>query len=133
MPLWSNGTKPPEDTAGTVAGAYGVSLLSSVGLPTTPLSKVPISDPSQVTDVSAHLARGSQPEKESRQHPCLECGRSFASSALLLHHSKDTHGRERIHVCPVCSKAFKRATHLKVQCPQPPLQPLPGAQLTHGQ
>ncbi|XP_016070310.1 PREDICTED: zinc finger protein 236 [Miniopterus natalensis] len=67
----------------------------------------------QVTDVSAHLAPGSQPEKEGRQHPCVECGRSFASSALLLHHSKDAHGRERIHVCPVCSKAFKRATHLK--------------------
>ncbi|XP_036891873.1 zinc finger protein 236 isoform X4 [Sturnira hondurensis] len=64
----------------------------------------------QVTDVSAHLAL---PEKEGRLHPCTECGRSFASSALLLQHSKDAHGRERIHVCPACSKAFKRATHLK--------------------
>ncbi|XP_023376582.1 zinc finger protein 236 [Pteropus vampyrus] len=35
------------------------------------------------------------------------------SSALLLQHSKEAHGRERIHVCPVCRKAFKRATHLK--------------------
>ncbi|XP_066209598.1 zinc finger protein 236 isoform X3 [Saccopteryx leptura] len=67
----------------------------------------------QVTDVSAHLAPGGPPEKEGRLHPCAECGRSFASSALLLQHSKDVHGRERIHVCPACSKAFKRATHLK--------------------
>ncbi|XP_035866033.1 zinc finger protein 236 isoform X1 [Phyllostomus discolor] len=65
----------------------------------------------QVTDVSAHLAP--PPEKEGRLHPCAECGRGFASSALLLQHSKDAHGRERIHVCPACSKAFKRATHLK--------------------
>lgn len=40
-PSWSNGAKPHEDTPGTVAGAYGVCLLSSVGLPTAPLSKVP--------------------------------------------------------------------------------------------
>ncbi|KAB0399007.1 hypothetical protein E2I00_017672 [Balaenoptera physalus] len=26
---------------------------------------------------------------------------------------QELHGRERIHVCPVCRKAFKRATHLK--------------------
>ncbi|XP_054439767.1 zinc finger protein 236 [Pteronotus mesoamericanus] len=67
----------------------------------------------QVTDVSAHLTPGCAPEKEGRLHPCADCGRSFASSALLLQHSKDAHGRERIHVCPACSKAFKRATHLK--------------------
>ncbi|KAM7126021.1 zinc finger protein 236 isoform 3-T3 [Molossus nigricans] len=67
----------------------------------------------QVTDVSSHLGPGGALEKEGRQHPCQECGRSFSSSALLLHHSKDAHGRERIHVCPSCSKAFKRATHLK--------------------
>ncbi|XP_059751593.1 zinc finger protein 236 isoform X2 [Balaenoptera ricei] len=57
--------------------------------------------------------QGGQPEKEGRLHQCLECGRTFASAALLLHHSKELHGRERIHVCPVCRKAFKRATHLK--------------------
>lgn len=73
-----------------------------------------VSDPLQVADVSAGLAQGGQPEKEGRAHPCLECGRSFASAAALLHHSRETHGRERIHVCPVCRKAFKRATHLKV-------------------
>ena len=69
----------------------------------------------QVTDVSASLAPGGAPEKEARLHACLECGCSFGSAGLLLQHSKAAHGRERIHVCPVCRKAFKRATHLKVQ------------------
>lgn len=73
-----------------------------------------ISGPPQVTDVSASLAQGGPPEKEARLHQCVECGRSFASAAMLLQHSKEAHGRERIHVCPVCRKAFKRATHLKV-------------------
>ena len=73
------------------------------------------SAPLQVTDVSASLAPGGAPEKEARLHACLECGCSFASAGLLLQHSKAAHGRERIHVCPVCRKAFKRATHLKVQ------------------
>lgn len=67
-----------------------------------------------MTDVAASLAQGGQPEKEGRLHQCLECGRAFASSATLLQHSKAAHGRERIHVCPACRKAFKRATHLKV-------------------
>lgn len=69
----------------------------------------------QVTDVSASLAPGGTPEKEARLHACLECGCSFASAGLLLQHSKAAHGRERIHVCPACRKAFKRATHLKVR------------------
>nr|KAF6331390.1 zinc finger protein 236 [Myotis myotis] len=90
-----------------------LTLADTQGLLSGGLDTVTLNIASQVTDVSAHLVPGSQPEKESRQHPCVECGRSFASSALLLHHSKDAHGRERIHVCPVCSKAFKRATHLK--------------------
>lgn len=71
-----------------------------------------------MTDISASLAQG-QPEKEGRLQQCVECGRTFASAALLLQHSKEAHGRERIHVCPVCQKAFKRATHLKVHILRP--------------
>lgn len=68
----------------------------------------------QVADVSA-LAPGSQPEKDSLAHQCLECTRTFSSAAVLAHHSKEAHGRERIHGCRICRKAFKRATHLKVR------------------
>ncbi|XP_018869786.3 zinc finger protein 236 isoform X1 [Gorilla gorilla gorilla] len=67
----------------------------------------------QVAGVSGNLAPGNQPEKEGRAHQCLECDRAFSSAAVLMHHSKEVHGRERIHGCPVCRKAFKRATHLK--------------------
>ncbi|XP_069885029.1 zinc finger protein 236 isoform X1 [Dipodomys merriami] len=67
----------------------------------------------QVTDVSTHLAASSQPEKEGPAHQCLDCERSFSSAAVLMHHSKEVHGKERIHGCRICRKAFKRATHLK--------------------
>ncbi|XP_062057802.1 zinc finger protein 236 isoform X3 [Lepus europaeus] len=67
----------------------------------------------QVTDVSAALAQGPQPEKEGRARQCLECDRAFSSAAVLTHHSREVHGQERVHGCVVCRKAFKRATHLK--------------------
>lgn len=67
----------------------------------------------QVTDVAANLGPVGSAEKEGRLQPCSECGRSFPSAALLQQHSKEAHGRERIHVCALCHKAFKRATHLK--------------------
>ncbi|KAM9095903.1 zinc finger protein 236 isoform X3 [Sarcophilus harrisii] len=67
----------------------------------------------QVTDVSPDLNKSTQSEKEGRVHQCFECNRTFSSVTMLMHHSKEVHGKERIHVCPICSKAFKRATHLK--------------------
>ncbi|KAJ8782177.1 hypothetical protein J1605_010369 [Eschrichtius robustus] len=91
------------------AGSPQVILVSPTPQPSAACEEITY----QVTDVSPSLAQGGQPEKEGRLHQCLECGRTFASAALLLHHSKELHGRERIHVCPVCRKAFKRATHLK--------------------
>lgn len=93
--------------------------VSPGGGPPPALSKSRDSDPLQVTDISASLAPGGQPEKEGRLQQCVECGRTFASAALLLQHSKEAHGRERIHVCAVCHKAFKRATHLKVRARRP--------------
>ncbi|XP_066871362.1 zinc finger protein 236 isoform X1 [Kogia breviceps] len=91
------------------AGSPQVILVSPAPQPSAACEEIAY----QVTDVSPNLAQGGQPEKEGRLHQCLECGRTFASAALLLHHSKEMHGRERIHVCHVCRKAFKRATHLK--------------------
>uniref|UniRef100_A0A674INW4 Zinc finger protein 236 n=1 Tax=Terrapene triunguis TaxID=2587831 RepID=A0A674INW4_9SAUR len=63
-------------------------------------------------DVSSNLTKGNQ-EKEGRVHQCFECSQTFSSATMLMHHSKEVHGKERIHVCHVCNKAFKRATHLK--------------------
>lgn len=91
------------------AGSPQVILVSPPAQPSSACEEITY----QVTDVSASLAPGGAPEKEARLHACLECGCSFASAGLLLQHSKAAHGRERIHVCPVCRKAFKRATHLK--------------------
>ncbi|XP_035174020.1 zinc finger protein 236 isoform X4 [Oxyura jamaicensis] len=67
----------------------------------------------QVTAVSPNVTKSSQAEKESRVHQCFECSQTFSSATMLMHHSKEVHGKERIHVCHVCNKAFKRATHLK--------------------
>ncbi|XP_053913313.1 zinc finger protein 236 isoform X6 [Cuculus canorus] len=67
----------------------------------------------QVTEVSPNVTKSGQAEKESRVHQCFECSQTFSSATMLMHHSKEVHGKERIHVCHVCNKAFKRATHLK--------------------
>ncbi|XP_064006194.1 zinc finger protein 236 isoform X3 [Pogoniulus pusillus] len=67
----------------------------------------------QVTEVSPNVAKSSQAEKEGRVHQCFECSQTFSSATMLMHHSKEVHGKERIHVCHICNKAFKRATHLK--------------------
>ncbi|XP_019346092.1 zinc finger protein 236 isoform X2 [Alligator mississippiensis] len=67
----------------------------------------------QVTEVSPNLTKGTQAEREGRVHQCFECNQTFPSTTMLMHHSKEVHGKERIHVCHICNKAFKRATHLK--------------------
>ncbi|KAF4792331.1 hypothetical protein TURU_122448 [Turdus rufiventris] len=67
-----------------------------------------------VTEVSPNVAKSSQAEKETRGHQCFECSQTFYSVTMLTHHCKEVHGKERIHVCQICNKAFKRATHLKI-------------------
>lgn len=32
---------------------------------------------------------------------------------MLRRHCREAHGEERVHVCNICNKAFKRAAHLK--------------------
>lgn len=101
-----------------LASVAGVGVQSpSVPAPRPPqaLCAAHASSGLQVADVGAGLGPGGPAEKETRLQPCTECGRTFPSGALLLQHSREAHGRERIHVCPLCRKAFKRATHLKVR------------------
>ncbi|XP_066507917.1 zinc finger protein 236-like [Hoplias malabaricus] len=44
---------------------------------------------------------------------CFYCSETLPTANALRRHCKVTHGKERCHVCRVCNKAFKRATHLK--------------------
>uniref|UniRef100_A0A8B9J3S2 Zinc finger protein 236 n=1 Tax=Astyanax mexicanus TaxID=7994 RepID=A0A8B9J3S2_ASTMX len=46
-------------------------------------------------------------------HQCFYCSQTLPTANALRRHCRTTHGKERCHVCRVCSKAFKRATHLK--------------------
>uniref|UniRef100_H3AR01 Zinc finger protein 236 n=1 Tax=Latimeria chalumnae TaxID=7897 RepID=H3AR01_LATCH len=73
----------------------------------------------QITEASNNLPKDSVTEEEEQQVlQCFECDRTFSTGAILQHHCKEVHGKEgqgkeRIHVCHICNKAFKRATHLK--------------------
>lgn len=48
-----------------------------------------------------------------RKHQCYYCGELMLTANSLRRHCRQTHGKDRCHVCHVCNKAFKRATHLK--------------------
>ncbi|TRY71268.1 hypothetical protein DNTS_006995 [Danionella cerebrum] len=53
-------------------------------------------------------------EAEMRQkHQCFYCGEFMLNGNSLRRHCRQAHGKDRCHVCHVCNKAFKRATHLK--------------------
>lgn len=51
---------------------------------------------------------------ESRNQ-CYYCDQLCENANALRRHCKQAHGKDRCHVCGVCKKAFKRATHLKVR------------------
>uniref|UniRef100_A0A3P9JZ80 Zinc finger protein 236 n=1 Tax=Oryzias latipes TaxID=8090 RepID=A0A3P9JZ80_ORYLA len=44
---------------------------------------------------------------------CYYCDQVFQNANALRRHCRQAHGKDRCHVCSVCRKAFKRATHLK--------------------
>lgn len=48
------------------------------------------------------------------QNQCYYCNQVFQNANSLRRHCRQAHGKDRCHVCGVCNKAFKRATHLKV-------------------
>uniref|UniRef100_A0A8C6KRZ1 Zinc finger protein 236 n=1 Tax=Nothobranchius furzeri TaxID=105023 RepID=A0A8C6KRZ1_NOTFU len=47
------------------------------------------------------------------QNQCFYCIQVFDNPNSLRRHCKQAHGKDRCHVCRICNKAFKRATHLK--------------------
>lgn len=48
------------------------------------------------------------------RYQCYDCNHVCQNANALRRHCRQAHGRDRCHICPVCDKAFKRATHLKV-------------------
>nr|XP_023835956.1 zinc finger protein 236-like [Salvelinus alpinus] len=51
--------------------------------------------------------------ENQKQNQCFYCDQVCQSANTLRRHCRQAHGKERCHVCRVCGKAFKRATHLK--------------------
>uniref|UniRef100_A0A8C7LUE2 Zinc finger protein 236 n=1 Tax=Oncorhynchus mykiss TaxID=8022 RepID=A0A8C7LUE2_ONCMY len=66
-----------------------------------------------------HLSEeGQVVEKEDqgenqKQNQCFYCNQVCQSANTLRRHCRQAHGKDRCHICRVCGKAFKRATHLK--------------------
>uniref|UniRef100_A0A3Q3H1V4 Zinc finger protein 236 n=1 Tax=Kryptolebias marmoratus TaxID=37003 RepID=A0A3Q3H1V4_KRYMA len=99
-------------------------VLNEAGIPgqaVTPGQQVIlVSHPSQSTNgasdngynVSVVGEKDPQAESENRNH-CFYCNHVCENANLLRRHCKQAHGKDRCHVCGVCNKAFKRATHLK--------------------
>lgn len=48
------------------------------------------------------------------RYQCYDCSQVLQNANALRRHCRQAHGKDRCHICPVCDKAFKRATHLKV-------------------
>ncbi|XP_029591855.1 zinc finger protein 236 isoform X2 [Salmo trutta] len=59
-------------------------------------------------------AVGKEDQRENqKQNQCFYCNQVCQSANTLRRHCRQAHGKDRCHVCRVCGKAFKRATHLK--------------------
>lgn len=49
------------------------------------------------------------------RNQCFYCNQVCQNANTLRRHCRQAHGKDRCHVCSLCRKAFKRATHLKVR------------------
>lgn len=67
----------------------------------------------QVPDTAISLTEDSQTDDEGQINHCPNCSQGFSSGSMLRRHCREAHGEERVHVCNICNKAFKRAAHLK--------------------
>uniref|UniRef100_A0A3P8QT64 C2H2-type domain-containing protein n=1 Tax=Astatotilapia calliptera TaxID=8154 RepID=A0A3P8QT64_ASTCA len=57
-------------------------------------------------------ANGLQVDTDNRNQ-CFYCNQVCQNANTLRRHCRQAHGKDRCHVCSLCRKAFKRATHLK--------------------
>uniref|UniRef100_A0A3B3TGJ5 Zinc finger protein 236 n=1 Tax=Paramormyrops kingsleyae TaxID=1676925 RepID=A0A3B3TGJ5_9TELE len=87
-------------------------ILSDAGLSGQPTNSthqvILVSHPASRPAAKEHAGEASQ-----GLQPCFYCSQVFLSAVMLRRHCRQAHGKDRCHVCRVCNKAFKRATHLK--------------------
>lgn len=67
----------------------------------------------QISDDGHKAGKDAQPEGDNRNQ-CYYCNLVCRNANALRRHCRQAHGKDRCHVCSLCNKAFKRATHLKV-------------------
>ncbi|XP_031432812.2 LOW QUALITY PROTEIN: zinc finger protein 236 [Clupea harengus] len=97
------------------------SVMSDQGLQGQPVTSaqqvILVSHPTQTTvatleDNLRPVHKEEQAEKRGLNQ-CYFCDQEFLTANMLRRHCRQSHGKERCHVCLICNKAFKRATHLK--------------------
>ncbi|XP_049902815.1 zinc finger protein 236-like [Epinephelus moara] len=65
-----------------------------------------------IADDSHKGGKDGQMEADNRNQ-CYYCNQVCQNANTLRRHCRQAHGKDRCHVCSLCNKAFKRATHLK--------------------
>ncbi|XP_037640983.1 zinc finger protein 236-like [Sebastes umbrosus] len=65
-----------------------------------------------ITDDGHKGGKDGQTEADNRNQ-CYYCNQVCQNANTLRRHCRQAHGKDRCHVCSLCNKAFKRATHLK--------------------
>ncbi|XP_048008749.1 zinc finger protein 236-like isoform X2 [Megalobrama amblycephala] len=95
-------------------------VMSSAGMASDGSVTLTLADTQILDTVSLNLNtqmidhQTEEKEAETKQkHQCYYCSQMLLTANALRRHCRQEHGKERCHVCRVCSKAFKRATHLK--------------------
>ncbi|KAF4103587.1 hypothetical protein G5714_016470 [Onychostoma macrolepis] len=95
-------------------------VMSSAGMASDGSVTLTLADTQILDTVSLNLNtqmidnQAEEKEAETQQkHQCYYCNQVLLTANALRRHCRQAHGKDRCHVCRVCNKAFKRATHLK--------------------
>ncbi|KAA0703564.1 Zinc finger protein 236 [Triplophysa tibetana] len=97
-------------------------VMSSAGMASDGSVTLTLADPRMLDAVSLNLntqicqsiCQSEEKDADMQQkHQCYYCSETLLTANALRRHCRQVHGKDRCHVCHVCKKAFKRATHLK--------------------